>query len=103
MKPMLNSANCCIAKLAIVVDLYLENPATHAWIDALDIDVHLLSAPQIVAMSERAGWRNVHWEQVVDPRPITPERDFQVGPYWPSYSMYLEYRKTGALVVHGTR
>ena len=86
--------------LAIVVDLYEENPATHAWIDALDIDVHLLSAPQIVAMAERAGWRHVSWEQVLDPRPLTPEEDFTISKYWPSYDMYLQYRKTGALVIH---
>ena len=92
-----------LAKLTIVVDLYLENPATHAWIDALDVDVHLLSAPDIVGMAEKAGWSSVRWEQVLDPRPIQPEHDFEQSKYWPSYAMYLEYRKTGALVVHGTR
>jgi len=90
-------------QLAIVVDLYEENPATHTWIDALDIDVHLLSAPQIVTMAEHAGWRNVRWEQVLDPRPIAAEENFEISKYWPSYAMYLDYRKTGALVVHATR
>jgi ubiquinone/menaquinone biosynthesis C-methylase UbiE len=90
-------------RLAIVVDLYEENPATHAWIDALDIDVHLLSAPQIVEMATRSGWRNVHWEQVLDPRPLAPEETFEISKYWPSYQMYLNYRKTGALVVHAER
>jgi ubiquinone/menaquinone biosynthesis C-methylase UbiE len=90
-------------QLAIVVDLYEENPATHAWIDALDIDVHLLSAPQIVEMATRAGWRNVRWEQVLDPRPLAPEGTFEISKYWPSYQMYLNYRETGALVVHAER
>jgi len=89
--------------LAIVIDLYEENPATHAWIDALDIDVHLLSAPQIVDMATRSGWKNVRWEQVVDPRPLAPEETFEISKYWPSYQMYLNYRKTGALVVHADR
>ena len=89
--------------LAIVVDLYEENPATHTWIDALDIDVHLLSAPQIVEMAEKASWRNVSWEQVLDPRPITPSKDFEISKYWPSYEMYLQYRQTGALVIHAQR
>ena len=89
--------------LAIVVDLYEENPATHAWMDALDINVHLLSAPQIVEMAQNARWRDVSWEQVLDPRPITKREDFEVSKYWPSYEMYLQYRKTGALVVHARR
>jgi len=89
--------------LAIVVDLYEENPATHTWIDALDIDVHLLSAPQIMSMARDAGWRQVSSEQVLDPRPITPKKDFTISKYWPSYEMYLDYRQTGALVVHARR
>lgn len=89
--------------LTIVVDLYEENPATHTWIEALDIDVHLLSAPQIVAMAEKAMWRDISWEQVLDPRPITKPEDFQISKYWPSYEMYLQYRQTGALVVHAKR
>jgi len=89
--------------LAIVVDLYEENPATHAWIDALDIDVHLLSAPQIVEMAKIASWHDVSWEQVLDPRPITEPENFETSKYWPSYEMYLQYRETGALVIHARR
>ena len=90
-------------KLAIVVDLYLENPATHTWIEALAVDVHLLSSADIVGMAREAGWRKVHWEQVHDPRPLTDEASFKTGPYWPSYAMYKAYRETGALVIHATR
>lgn len=89
--------------LAIVVDLYEESPATHTWIDALDVDVHLLSAPSICAMARAAGWSNVRSEQVLDPRPIQPESEFTISKYWPSYKMYLDYRRTGALVVHAVR
>ncbi len=89
--------------LAIVVDLYEENVATHTWIDALDIDVHLLSAPQIESMVKAAGWKDVHSEQVLDPRPITPPESFSQSKYWPSYEMYLQYRETGALVIHARR
>ena len=89
--------------LAIVVDLYEENVATHTWIDALDIDVHLLSAPQIESMAKAAGWKDVHSEQVLDPRPITPPESFSKSKYWPSYEMYVQYRETGALVIHAQR
>lgn len=91
------------ARLTVLVDLYEENPATHVWIDALDIDVHLLSAPQLIAMAEAAGWTDVYAEQVLDPRPITPESAFKTSKYWPSYAHYREYRETGALVIHARR
>jgi ubiquinone/menaquinone biosynthesis C-methylase UbiE len=90
-------------RLAIVVDLYEESPATHAWIDALDVNVHLLSSPNICAMAQAAGWTNIRSEQVLDPRPLKPEAGFTISKYWPSYQMYLDYRSTGALVVHAVR
>jgi len=89
--------------LAVVIDLYEENKATHAWVDALDVDVHLLSAPQCRAMAEAGGWTDVRTWQVQDSRPITPEADFSPSQYWPSYEMYLDYRRMGALVIAGRR
>jgi ubiquinone/menaquinone biosynthesis C-methylase UbiE len=91
------------ARLAILVDLYEENPATHVWIDALDIAVHLFSTHQLIAMAEAAGWSDVWAEQVLDPRPITPESEFQTSKYWPSYDLYRQHRETGALVIHAKR
>lgn len=91
------------ARLAVVVDLYEENPATHVWIDALDIAVHLLSAPQLIAMAESAGWTHVRSEQVLDPRPVKSEAEFTTSKYWPSYALYRQYRETGALVIHASR
>ena len=90
-------------RLAVLVDLYAENPATHCWIDALDVAVHLLSADDLATMVSNAGWRDVWTEQIVDPRPITPQSEFSRSKYWPSYAAYVQYRETGALVVHGTR
>ena len=89
--------------LVIVVDLYEENRATHGWIDALDVDVHLLSAPQIIQMAKEAGWKNAQYRQVLDPAPIKTEAEFVSSKYWPSYAMYRDYRETGALVVEATR
>ena len=90
-------------KVTILVDLYEENTATHVWVDALDIDVHLLSATSLSALLTSAGWRDVHAEQVIDPRPMTPRNEFQISKYWPSYEAYVSHREMGALVVYGTR
>ncbi len=89
--------------LAVIIDLYEENKATHAWVDALDVDVHLLSAPQCRAMAEAGGWTDVRSWQVQDSRPIKPQADFTASQYWPSYEMYLDYRRMGALVIAGRR
>jgi SAM-dependent methyltransferase len=91
------------AKLAIVIDLFLENTATHTWIDALKVGAHLLSAPELVKMVKKAGFAEASWHCVQDPRPIKAEKDFTISPYWPSYAMYLNYRKTGSLVIEAKR
>ena len=91
------------AQLAIVIDLFLENPATHTWIDALKVDAHLLSAEELVEMAKKAGFTKASWRCVQDPRPIKSESDFQISQYWPSNAMYRAYRETGSLVIEAIR
>jgi len=86
-------------QVAIMVDLYTENVATHAWIDALSIPVHLLSIADYISLFEQAGFTNVSADQVQNKHPLKARSDFQVSPYWPSYEMYLSYRETGSLVL----
>ncbi len=90
-------------ELVVVIDLYAENRATHAWVDALDVDVHLLSAEGCRTMAEAGGWQDVRTWQVQDPRPIKPATEFEPSRYWPSHQMYLDYRQAGALVLAGRR
>jgi SAM-dependent methyltransferase len=89
--------------LSIMVDLYLESPATHTWINALDVDVHLLSTADILAMAKAAGWSKLNAISVKDPRPMADEASFKTGPYWPNYAMYKAYRETGSLLIYGQR
>ncbi len=91
------------ARLGLMIDLYLENPGSHAWVSALDVDVHLLSTAGLVAMARAAGWRQVQARQVVDPRPLTAPDAHKASPFWPSYADYLRYREAGSLVVVATR
>ena len=91
------------AALAIAIDLFQENIATHVWCDALDIEVHLLSKPQIRDMLLAAGWQDITMTAVIDQRPRTPREEFTVSPYWPSYEMYENYRDTGALLIRATK
>ncbi len=89
------------AHLAIVIELYRENPGSLVWVDALDVDVHVLGASQLVDQATDAGWRDVGWRQVQERSPVLSPDDFQPSRYWPDYADYLAYRQAGALVVAG--
>jgi len=91
------------ATLAIVIDLFKENPATHSWIDALKVDAHLLGADELVQMAKKAGFASASWRTVQDPRPIKTASEFEASKYWPSYEMYRSYRECGSLVIEGIR
>ncbi len=85
--------------VGIMVDLYKESWGTHPWIDALDVDVHLLSIMEYRQILERAGFTNIRHLQFQMTSPITAERDFTLGPYWPTYEHYQSYRNTGSLLL----
>jgi SAM-dependent methyltransferase len=90
-------------RLAIVLDLYVENEGAHVWVDVLPIDVHLLSAETYCGLAREAGFASVSWRQVCDPRPIQPEADFEPSRYWPTYAMYRTYIEKGTLLVEAMR
>jgi len=90
-------------KMAIVLDLYQENEGAHVWVDVLPIDVHLLSAEEYCVLAREAGFAEVSWRQSRDPRPPTPESEFEPSKYWPTYAMYLTYHTQGSLIVEATR
>lgn len=87
------------ARLAIVVELYAENRGSLPWVDALEVDVHLLGAEDYRTLARQAGWEQVTWRQVPDRRPIKTEQQFEPSRYWPDYQLYLAYRQAGALAV----
>ena len=90
-------------RLAIMMDLYEENPATHGWIDALDVPVQLFSQPRLKSMLEEAGWTQIRFQQIQDRRPIKSEKEFVQSRYWPSYDAYVRYRLTGSLCITAVR
>ncbi len=90
-------------RLGVIVDLYRENPATHNWIDALGIPVHLLSEAELAEMAVRAGWHTPRTVRLIDRRPPRPEADFSPSPYWPDYQTYLDYRACGSLALLAER
>ena len=89
-------------QVAIMVDLYTENIATHAWVDALNIPVHLLSISEYISLFTQAGFSHVLAEQITSTHPVKKPEEFQTSAYWPSYEMYLSYRKIGSLIITAT-
>ena len=91
------------AKLAMMMDLYVENPATHNWIDALEVPVRLFSMTELQEMLERNGWTEIRLVQRRDRRPMKPRTEFVSSTYWPSYEQYVSYRETGSLCITAVR
>lgn len=91
------------AQLAMMMDLYEENPATHNWISALNVPVHLFSISKLRDLLERSGWGQVEFVQRQDRRPMKLESEFVSSTYWPSYEQYVSYRETGSLCITAIR
>ena len=91
------------ARLALVVDLFKENPVGKVWVEALDVSAHLLGEEDYRSLAQEAGWREVNCRRVLEPGEAPSEGEFEASRYWPSYPLYLEYRRAGSLVVEGIR
>ena len=91
------------AQLAIMMDLYVENPATHNWIDALEVPVRLFSMTELKDLLERHGWSKIEMVQRRDRRPIKKQAEFVSSAYWPSYEQYVSYREIGSLCITAVR
>jgi ubiquinone/menaquinone biosynthesis C-methylase UbiE len=90
-------------QLAIMIDLFAENPVGQVWIDVLDVEAHLLSTIELVQMAEAAGWTDMATSRYRDPRPPKTEADFEPSKYWPSYGIYRGYLEAGSLILRATR
>ena len=91
------------AHLGIMVDLYAEAPLAHAWVEALDVEVHVFSRLELASMCEAAGWRDVRTTQVPDPRPPRDASEFTPDEWEPSYALHVADRAAGSLIVTGRR
>jgi len=87
------------ARFVCVIDLYADNPGAHTWVEALDVDVHLLSAAQYSERFKAAGFAQVETHQIVDRRPMDTEDAFEPSRWFPTYADYRTYRELGALLI----
>lgn len=87
------------ARCVCVIDLYGDNPGAHAWVPALDVDVHLFTAAEWSDRFRAAGFREVATRQIVDRRPVDTEDAFEPSRWFPTYADYRTYRELGALMI----
>jgi SAM-dependent methyltransferase len=81
-----------------VVDLFVENPPTHYWVEKLQVPVHLLSAADYARLFERAGFIGVSRTLLKDPTPLPAT--FASG-FFKSRQDYILYREIGSLMITG--
>ncbi|HEV2521540.1 MAG TPA: class I SAM-dependent methyltransferase [Candidatus Acidoferrales bacterium] len=84
----------------ILINYYLENVHSHHFAELFATPTHLLSAEGWEALFREAGFHSIHHRQIPDPTPV-PE---SFKDEWFRDADHLRaFRKTGALLVHGTK
>lgn len=84
----------------IVINYYRDNPHSHQWGQMLNVPTHLLSANEWAALFRDAGFTNVAHHRIPDPTP-TPE--IYTGRWFRDARQLADFRREGALLVHGTK
>jgi len=79
-----------------VVDMYWESPATHQWVESLNVPVQLLKIEEYRSLFQTAGFTNVRDQRVIDPRPV-PD-DYTSGSF-NSRADFVAYREAGSLMI----
>jgi SAM-dependent methyltransferase len=84
----------------IVINYYRDNPHCHQWGEKLQIPTHLLSADEWAALFRDAGFANVAHQRIPDP---TPNPEVYTGRWFRDAKQLADFRREGALLVHGTK
>lgn len=89
-------------KFYCLVNLFKENPYTHAWMDLLKVKTHLLAAKKYEELFKEAGFAPVTTEQIPDQTPVDESR-FKPGWGVNSVDELRQCRAIGALLIVGTK
>lgn len=91
------------ARLALMLDLYAENPVAEVWADRLPIGVHNLSESQWLTLLSEAGWREPAARRALETSPPETEATFKPDAWTPSFAHYQGRRAAGSLVLTARR
>ncbi len=81
-----------------VVDLYLENEASHQWVEKLKVPVALLSIEQYRSALAAAGFTAIQDERLFD---HSAKDEPYTGSSFRSQQDYLDYKAAGSLMISG--
>jgi ubiquinone/menaquinone biosynthesis C-methylase UbiE len=84
----------------IIINYYRDNPHSHQWGDMLTVPTHLLSADEWAALFRDAGFLDVEHRRIPDP---TPNPTVYTGRWFRDARQLAEFRREGALLVHGSK
>jgi len=84
----------------IVINYYKDNPHCHQWGKILTIPTRLLSADEWTTLFREEGFASVEHGNIPDP---TPNPEVYAGRWFRDAKQLAEFRRIGALVVHGTK
>jgi ubiquinone/menaquinone biosynthesis C-methylase UbiE len=84
----------------IVINYYRDNPHCHQWGELLNIPTHLLSADEWAGLFRGAGFADVEHQRIPDP---TPNPEVYTGRWFRDAKQLADFRREGALLVHGMK
>lgn len=90
-------------KAELLVDYYVESPASAGWGETMGLELHHLGEPAWTAALEQAGFTAVTTSRVVDSRGPGDEADFQGNPCVPTWESRVALHEAGTLWIHGEK
>ena len=84
------------------MNLFLENPYTHVWVELLKVKAHLLGRAEYEQMFRDAGFEEAETSLVPDSTPVD-EAHFKPGWGVNSPEDLRRYREIGALLITGIK
>jgi len=84
----------------ILINYYHDNPHCHQWGNVLNAATHLLKAEKWVAMFREAGFVDVSQCRIPD---RTPAPEVYEGRWFRDAQQLADFRREGALLIHGAK
>jgi ubiquinone/menaquinone biosynthesis C-methylase UbiE len=84
----------------IVINYYRDNPHCHQWGKLLAVPTQLLSADEWAGLFQDAGFAEVAHQRIPD---SSPNPEVYTGRWFRDAKQLADFRREGALLVHGTK